>query len=691
MNKYSTEKIRNIGLFGHQGAGKTSLTEAILYCAGVTDRLGKVENGNTVTDFDPDEVERCMSVFSAVAPVEWKDGKINVLDTPGFFDFVSESLGALRVCDCAILVAAANSGTEVGLEKTWDLCQGKSKPRLLFVNKMDKENANFSHLMDEAAQNLKGASVVPVQLPIGAAESFSGVVDLIEQKAYSFDAKGVPSEIAIPADMTDEIEEAREKLIEAAAEATDELTEKYFETMELSTEEVKEGLKIVVAKGSVVPALCGSSITLAGISLLLDAVQHYAPAPVAAEIAADANEKEVEITPDAAAPVAALVFKTSSDPYVGKISYLRVISGTLRSDSVLHNLNRGIDEKIGSLLSIRGKSQEKISEAVAGDIVAVGRLGATATGDTLSDASRKVSLKGLELPRPFYSRAIRAKSKADEDKLSANLQRLLQEDPTLKLERVEETHQTIITGIGDVQLDLCVKRLKRLGVDVELYDRKIPYRETLKGTVQETYRHKKQAGGRGQFAQVSIEISGLKSGEGFIFEDNIVGGVVSKNYIPAVEKGVRKAMENGILSGNPVVDVKVRLFDGKMHEVDSSDMAFQIAGGMAFKEGAPKAKPIILEPIVNVEVLVPDDYMGDVIGDLNSKRGRINGMEPVEGGLQCVKAQVPLAEMQRYAIDLRSITQGRGSFSQEFDHYEQTPSEVADKVIADAKAAAEQA
>lgn len=689
MNIYSTEKIRNIGLFGHQGAGKTSLAEALLYCSGVIDRLGKVENGNTVADFDPDEIKRAMSVFSAVVPIEWKENKVNIIDTPGFFDFVSESLGALRVVDCAILVAAANSGTEVGMEKIWDSCEARSKARIMFVNKMDKENANFHHLMDEAKEKLKGARVVPIQLPIGAAESFSGVVDLIDQKAYSFDAKGVPTEIEIPADMADEVEEHREQLVEAAAEATDELTEKFFEAMELSTEEIKAGLKILIANGSVVPALCGSSVTLKGISLLADAVVNYAPAPTAVSVAKDADGNEVEIAADSKAPAVALIFKTSSDPYVGKISYMRVFAGTLRPDTTLHNLARGIDEKIGNLLSIRGKSQEKISEAPAGDIVAVGRLGASATGDTLCDASRKVTLPGLDLPRPFFSRAIRAKSKADEDKLSANLQRLLQEDPTLELERVEETHQSILTGIGDVQLDLCVERLKRMGVDVELYARKIPYRETLKGKVSEEYRHKKQAGGRGQFGQVAIEISGIPSGSGFVFEDNIVGGVVSKNYIPAVEKGVRKAMESGILAGNPVVDVKVRLYDGKMHEVDSSDMAFQIAGMQAFKNGAPKAKPVILEPIVNVEVTVPDSYMGDVIGDLNSKRGRISGMDPIGNGLQCIKAQVPLAEMQRYAIDLRSITQGRGSFIMEFDHYEETPPMVAEQVIAEAKAAAE--
>lgn len=690
MNIYSTDKIRNIGLFGHQGAGKTSLTEALLYHTGAIDRLGKVENGNTASDFDPEEIKRCMTVFSALAPLEVKGHKINVIDTPGFFDFVAESLGAMRVADAAVLVAAANSGMEVGLEKAWALCQKYNKPRVIFVNKMDKENANFQHFLDEAHEKLSGAHIVPLQLPIGAAESFKGVVDVLNQKAYTFDAKGVPSETAIPADLEDEVAEIREQITEAAAEANDELMEKYLETMELSEEEIKEGIKALIASAKVVPVLCGSSVTLAGVSLLIEAAINYLPAPTASVTGKNAAEEEVAVEADPKAPVCALIFKTSSDPYVGKISYMRVYSGTLRPDTTLHNLNRGIDEKIGNLLSIRGKAQEKISEAQAGDIVAVGRLTASSTGETLSEPSRKLELPGLDLPRPFYCRAIRAKSKADEDKMSANLQRLLQEDPTLQLTRVEETHQALLTGIGNVQLDLCVDRLKRMGVDVELYARKIPYRETLKGSVQQEYRHKKQAGGRGQFAQVSIEITGLPSGSGFVFEDNIVGGVVSKNYIPAVEKGVRAAMETGVLAGNPVVDVKVRLFDGKMHDVDSSDMAFQIAGRGAFKQGAPKAKPVILEPIVNVEVIVPDSYMGDVIGDLNSKRGRISGMDPIEGGMQCVKAQVPLAEMQNYAIDLRSITQGRASFTQEFDHYEETPAMVAEQVIAEAKAEAEE-
>lgn len=687
MKIYPTEKIRNIGLFGHQGAGKTSVAEAMLFGAGLIDRLGKVDEGHTTTDFDPDEIERQMTVFSAMAPIEWKDCKVNVIDTPGFFDFIAESLGAIRAAEGAVLVAAANSGMEVGLEKIWDLCETKSMPRILFVNKMDKENANFQHVLDECAEKLHGAHVVPLQLPIGAAETFEGVVDLIANQAYKFDAKGNPQPCEIPADLADELESCREKLTEAAAEADDALMEKYLETMELSDEEIRNGLLSLIKSGSLVPALCGSAVQMKGISLLADAIIKYIPAPNGEEIGTDANGNEVSVAIDAKAPAAAIVFKTSSDPYVGKISYMKVLSGTLKSDTPLHNLSRGADEKIGSLLCMRGKNQEKIGEAPAGDIVAVGRLSITATGDTLSEPSRKITLAGLNLPKSFYTRCISAKAKADEDKLSANLQRIMQEDPTLSLTRVEETHQSILAGIGDMQLDLVVKRLKRMGVEVELSAPRVPYRETLRGKTTQNYRHKKQAGGRGQFGEVTVEISGQPRGEGFAFEDAIVGGVVSKNYIPAVEKGIRKAMEDGILAGNQVVDIKIRLIDGKMHDVDSSDMAFQIAGSMAFKEGAPKASPVILEPILDVEVIVPDSYMGDVIGDLNSKRGRIMGMEPTGRNLQCIKAQVPHAEMLRYAIDLRSITQGRGTFSQEFSHYEDVPSNVADQVIADYKAA----
>ena len=688
MKSYPTDKIRNVGLFGHQGAGKTSLAEAVLYVSGAIERLGKVEEGHTTTDFDPDEIKRQMTVFSALAPVAWKDHKVNVIDTPGFFDFVAESLGALRASEGAILVAAANSGMEVGLEKIWDLTEDRSMPRILFVNKMDKENADFYRILDECSEKLHGARVVPLHLPLGAAETFQGVVNLVTQKAYTFDAKGKAQETEIPADLADRVATWREKLTEEAAEADDALTEKYLETMELSDEEIRDGLFRRIQSGGIVPALCGSSTSLKGISLLLDAILEYIPTPTAEVVGQGPDGQETRRKAEVGAPTAALIFKTSSDPYVGKISYMRVFSGTVKPDTVLHNLNRGEDEKIGPLLSMRGKHQEKVDMAQAGDIVAVGRLGGSATGETLSDPAHKILLPGLNLPESFYTRCITAKSKADEDKLSSGLQRLMQEDPTLKVKRLDETRETILSGVGDVQLDLCVERLKRMGVDVELSTPKVPYRETLRGKTNQIARHKKQSGGRGQFAEVHVEISGVPRGEGFQFEDAIVGGVVSKNFIPAVEKGVRRAMEEGILAGYQVVDVKVRLYDGKMHDVDSSDMAFQIAGSMGFKEGAVKAGPVLLEPIYEVEVLVPESFMGDVIGDLNSKRGRILGMEPTGRSMQLIKAQVPQAEMVRYSIDLRSITQGRGAFTMKFSHYEDAPPQVSEHVIAEARAAA---
>lgn len=690
MKSYPTEKIRNIGLFGHQGSGKTSLAEGILFTAGVIDRLGRVEEGHTTTDYDPDEVKRQMTVFSALAPVEWKGHKINVIDTPGFFDFVAEGVGAMRAAEGAVLVAAANAGIEVGLEKFWNMAEDRSLPRLLFVNKMDKENANFERLLEEAAEKLQGARVVPLQLPIGAAETFTGMVSLVQQKAWTFDAKGQPQESTIPADMQDSVSTWREKLMEEAAEADDALTEKYLETMELSDEEIRDGLCRRIQAGTLVPAFCGSATHLKGISLLLDRVLEYIPSPAAiGEIVGTApgTDKEVKRKVDSAAPISALVFKTSSDPYVGKISYLKVYSGIVKHDTVLHNANRGEDEKIGSLLVMRGKHQEKVDQAEAGDIVAVGRLGGTATGDTLCDGAHKIQLPKLNLPESFYSRSIHAKSKADEDKLSSNLQKLLQEDPTLRVKRLDETHETILSGVGDVQLDLCVERLKRLGVEVELSVPKVPYRETIRGKTQQMYRHKKQSGGRGQFGDCHIEIEPLEPGAGFVFEDRIKGGVIPSGFIPAVEKGVREAMTSGPVAGFPVKDVLVRLVDGSYHSVDSSEMAFKLAGSIAMREAMAQASGALLEPIMLVTLSVPEASVGDVIGDLNARRGRPQGMEPAVGMTE-IKAEVPMAELLSYAPDLRSLTGGQGDYTMEFLRYEEVPAHLAERVVAASREAA---
>lgn len=686
MRKYNTEEIRNVGLFGHQGAGKTSLTEALLYVSGTIDRLGRVDDGNSTGDFDPEEVKRRMTLFAALAPLEWKNTKINLIDTPGFFDFVADVVGALAVTEGAVLVASATAGVEVGLEQTWAMAEEARATRLLFVNKMDKENADFQRVLDDCSEKLSGR-LVPLQLPIGAAETFTGVVDLVANKAYSFDDRGRPQEIPIPADMQERVQSLREKLTEEAAEADDALTEKYLETMELTDEEIRRGLTERIRSGQLVGALCGSSSNLKGISLLLDALVELVPNPAWRGQVTGADGQTVRRT-SASEPFSALVFKTTSDPYKGKLTYMRVFSGVLKPNTVVRNTTRGVDEKITDLTLRRGKHEEPVDEAPAGDIVVVTKLTETLTGDTLSDPGQPFQLPVPNYPEPLYARSIHPKSKADEDRLSAATARLLQEDPTLKILRSEETKEFVIYGVGDMQIDVVVDRLKKMGVDVELGTPKVPYRETIRGKVEQNYRHKKQTGGRGQFADVWLRLEPLPRGAGFEFVDAIVGGVVPRNFIPSVEKGVRKQMEEGILAGYPVVDVRVTLFDGKYHEVDSSDIAFQIAAAQGFKEGALKANPVLLEPIAEVEVQVPEQFMGDVIGDLNTKRARILGMEPMGKGLQRIKATVPMAEMQRYSIDLRSITQGRGRFSMKFSHYEEAPPQVSEQVVAAARAAA---
>ncbi|MBI3930144.1 MAG: elongation factor G [Armatimonadetes bacterium] len=692
MKTYSTDKIRNIGLFGHQGAGKTSLAEAMLFLCGAIERQGKTEDGNTTTDFDPDEVDRGMSIFTSQAPCEFQGHKINALDTPGFFDFVAEVVGAFRVIESAVLVASANSGVEVGLEKVWIMAEERKMPRLLFVNKMDKENADFRRVLNECEEKLRGSKVVPLQLPIGSAETFSGIVNLITKTAYKFKDKGEVEAIPIPDDLVDQVESAYESLAEQAAEGSDELLEKYLETMELSDDEIREGLNRRILKGSIVPAFCGSASHLKGIKILMEQILKYVPHPGSiGEVVGTRPGSDEKMTrkPDSSEPFCALVFRTSTDRYVGKLSYMRIDSGTLKPDSPVFNPNRDRDEKIAHLYVMSGKSQNSVTEAVTGDIITVAKLTVTETGDTLCSREKAIQLPTIQFPVPYYMRAVSPKSKGDEDKMSAAMAGVLQEMPTLKIRRDSEIKQTILTGIGDVQIDLVTTRLKRAGVEVALEDPRVPYKETIRSTVKKQGRHKKQTGGRGQFADVWLEISPLPPGSGFEFVDKVVGGVVPKNYIPGVEKGVRKAIVEGVLAGYEVLDLQVALYDGSYHPVDSSDMAFQIAGSMAFKAGVAEARPVLLEPIMDVTVEVPESFMGDVIGDLNSKRGKILGMEPFGQGMQRIRSQVPMAEMMRYAIDLRSITQGRGIFEMKFSHYEDAPPQVTQQVVAAAKAAAE--
>jgi len=688
VKKFETSQIRNIALFGHQGAGKTSLAEAMLFNTGVIDRHGSVNDGTTTTDFDPDEIRRQMSISSALAPCQWDKFKINVIDTPGFLDFVSELMGTIRVVEGAIMVVSAVSGVEVGLEKVWELADNSKLPRLVAINKMDKENANFSKVVAEL-QKMFGDRVVPIQLPIGSADTFKGIVDVLEAKAWRFE-KGKAVATDIPAEMQDQVNQARQKLQEVAYEADDTYMEKFMEGVELTHQEFVRGVKLAVGQNHLVPVLCTAAPANVGVATLMDAVVNLVPTPAdCPAIAGTAPDKsETSRPPDPGAPFSALVFKTSADPFVGRLTYMRVFSGTLKPDSVIYNPTRQKEEKIASLMSVCGKNSETIGEAPAGDIVVVTKLQSTMTGDTLSAKDKPILFPPIDFPDPILSLAIHPRSKGDEDKMGSGLSKICEEDPTLAVTRNTDTHETIISGMGDQHLEIVTERLKRkFSVDVELRTPKIPYRETVKGKAQVQGRHKKQSGGRGQFGDVWIELEPLPKGQHFEFVDKIVGGVIPRNYIPAVEKGIRKSMEDGVVYGHPITDIRVTLYDGSYHTVDSSDLAFQIAGSLALKKAMEEANPIMMEPVYNIEVVVPDSYMGDVIGDLNSKRGRIMGMDPIPGGRQSIKATVPLAEVQKYAIDLRSITQGRGSFKMSFSHYDEVPGQMVEAIMAAKKAA----
>ena len=688
MKNYAIDAIRNVALAGHSGSGKTSLTEALLFVSGAIDRLGRVDDGSAASDYDPDEVKRKISINTALAPCEWQGRKVNILDTPGYPDFVGDVIGAIRVVESVVVSLDAVSPVEIGAETAWDHAKARGVPIAFFVNKMDRENADFGRAL-ESLVNRFGNRVIPVQLPIGSQDKLKGVVDIVRMKAVTF-TDGKPAEGDVPADMQAQAEEYRKKLIEEAAGADDELMNKYFENETLSEEDFARGLKLAVQTGSVVPVLCGASSRLIGVQSLLDFLADSMPSPAGAR---GANpQTKAEEKRDAADPFSALVFKTMADPYVGKLTYFRVYSGSMRSDSQVYNSTKGRDERIGQVYVLRGKQQEAITEVGAGDIGAVAKLQETGTGDTLCDKTRPVVLPSIDLPEPVFSLAIRAKTKADEDKLGPALQRLVEEDPTFRTRREQETGQTLISALGETQLDIAVDRLKRkFGVEVETATPKTPYRETITAKADAQGRHKKQTGGRGQFGDCWVKIEPLPRGEGFQFVDHVVGGAIPRQYIPAVEKGIVEAMERGVVSGYRVVDVRAEVYDGSFHTVDSSELAFKLAGILAFENAVAKAAPVLLEPIINVEVVVPEEFMGDVIGDLNAKRGRILGMEPVGGGgKQRIRATAPQAEMMRYAIDLRSIARGRGWFKAESSHYEEVPAHIAQQIVAEAKKAKEE-
>ncbi len=689
MSRAEIAKIRNVAIVAHGGAGKTTLTEALLFDAGSTSRLGKVDDGTTVTDFDEDEIKRKMSVSSALASCEWKGYKLNLVDTPGASIFLTDTRSCLRVLDSALVVVSGVSGVKVQTEKVWTYAEARGIPRMIFINKMDQERADFFRVLEDVRKNLCSVAT-PVQFPIGAQASFQGVVDLLRMKAviYQSGTTGKFSEAEIPAELKPRAVELQAKLMEAVAESDDKLLEKYLEVGTLSAEELKVGLRRGVLGGKLVPVLCGSALKNIGAQPLLDLLTEVLPSPAdrpAVEGIDPRNGERIVRDSTENAPLSALVFKTVADPYAGKITLFRVYSGLLSSDSTVYNTNKGCKERIGQLVFLRGKSQMPVPAIGPGDLGAVVKLKETGTGDTLCDERSPIRLEPVEIPSPIIEYAIVPKAKGDEEKLSGGLQRLREEDPSLHIRRDLQTKEIILAGMGKAHLEIAIDRLKRkFGLEVQMKTPRVPYKETIHGRTEVQGRHKKQSGGRGQFGDCWIKLEPLPRGGGYEFVNQIVGGVIPKQYISAVEKGIIEAMEEGSLAGYPVVDVKVILYDGSYHTVDSSEMAFKIAGSLAFKKGVLQANPGLLEPIMTAEIAVPDDCMGDVIGDLNSKRGRVLGVE-ARGKAQAIRAHVPLAEMLEYATQLKAITGDRGDYTMEFSHYDEVPPHLRERVIAESK------
>jgi len=687
LKEYTTEQIRNIVLLGHGSSGKTSLTEAMLFTSGAINRMGKVEDGTTVTDFDEEEARRHISLSLALAPVEWGGCKLNVLDTPGYTDFIGEVISAVLVADLALILVDSVSGVEVGTEVVWAQADRQGLPRFVVVNKMNRENADFAQALQKLRDAFDG-NFVPLQLPIGSAENFAGVVDLVRMKAL-LGPEGEEAEV--PADLMEQAEEARVALVEAAAEGDDELIVKYLEGEELTDEEIRRGLRDAVRKGAVIPVLVTAATANVGTRALLDALVAYAPSPAdRGPVKAEGPAGEEEIEPSETAPLAALVFKTAADPFVGKLTYFRVYGGMMESDTRVWNSRAETEERLGTLYVMRGKEQIPVQRLRPGDIGAVAKLAHTLTGDTLCDRGHPLRLPGPVFPSPLFAVAVRPRSKADQAKMGPTLTRICEEDPTLRWRQEPSTRETILEGMGEAHVEIAVKRMEnRFGVGVETSIPKVPYRETITKVNADQYRHKKQTGGAGQFAEVHLRLEPLPRGAGFEYGWEVFGGAISSSFQPSIEKGIRQVLEQGVIAGYPVVDVRAVVYDGKEHPVDSKDIAFQIAGREAFKKVMLGAGPVLLEPIYKVTITVPEEYTGDVMGDLNTKRARVLGMEQ-QGGKSIITALAPLAEMQRYVSDLRSLTQGRGLFSMEFDHYEEVPPHLAEKIIEEAKRAREE-
>ncbi len=691
MRQYRTEEIRNIGIIAHSGAGKTSLIEAMLYNGGAIERIGSVDDGNTVADYASDEIERKTSLNCSVCIAEWGDHKLNLIDTPGAEDFYGDLHSVLRVVDAVIVVVDATTGVEGGTEKVWEIADKYELPRILFINKMDKENASFENALASIADILE-TRAVPTQLPIGKEEQFAGVVDVIQDAAFREpDGNARATKTDVPDDLASAAEESREALVEVAAESDDELIEKYFEG-ELSDEEIQSGLQTGIFENQFVPVLCGSALKNIGVQQLMDMIISCCPSPVQVGAVQDAEDEAKTREPSADTSLSALVFKTIADPFSGQLSLFRVYSGTLTGDIQVSNSTQGEMERLGKPTFMNGNKAINTPNVPAGDIGALTKLNVTRTGDTLCARDAPIKLPGIEFPNAVISYAISPTREGDDEKLITALTRIGEEDPAFKIERNDVTKQLLVSGLGELHINVNRARIvEKFGVETQLAPPKVPYRETVRRRVQKIQeRHKKQSGGKGQFGDVTIDLSPLERGQGFEFIDNIKGGVIPSNYIPAVEKGIRQRMELGAIAGYPLVDIQIDLNDGKYHDVDSSDMAFQIAGSMAFATAVQQADPCLLEPIMNVSISVPDQFMGNIIGDLNGRRGQVMGVEQT-GKRQAINALVPLSEMLRYSIDLRSMTSARGKFTMEFAHYEIVPDDVAQKVIAASKTEEEEA
>jgi elongation factor G len=681
MKPTTPDKIRNVALISHGGAGKTSLAEAMLFDAGAINRLGTVEAGTTALDWDPDEQKRGQSINLAIGTIEHEGVRITIVDTPGYADFQADVVEALAAVDAAIVVIDASAGVEVGTEEIWKLADARELPRMIFVNKMDRENANYDATLDQLKARF-GPKIAPVYLPIGSSESFRGYVDVIEEHATVYE-NGKPTEVPIPAELEGIEHSRRDALVEAAAEASDELMEKYLEGETLTDEEITAAMHKGTREGSVVPVFVGSATQNIGVRELISMIVKHVPSP--AEVGTRTTVDGKQVSPDPDGPFVAQVFKATADPFVGRLTYFRVISGSLNGQGHVYNVNRREDERIGNFLSIQGKDQENLARVGPGDIAAVAKLTSTAAGDTLvADRASAVELPALDFPAPSLQVAIEPESKADLDKLGQALHRLSEEEPGVQIRREEGTGETILTAMGDAHVDVIVDRLKRkFGASVRTATPRVPYRETIRQAARIDNKFKRQTGGHGQYGHVVIEFAPAEMGTGFEFGNKIVGGVVPKQYIPAVEKGLREAMAEGVLAGYPVVDLTATLVDGSYHTVDSSEMAFKVAASQALKKAFDAASPALLEPILEVDVVVPDEFMGDVMGQITSKRGHVLGMDSADG-MQHLKAQVPQAEMFHYATELRSITQGRGRFSWKVDHYAEVPHTIAEKVVAEA-------